>query len=279
MNRVFLCLSHRTHLLKNILPISKLIYITFWFDGKFYSRTCSGVDPLSGVHTKCCQLLHLLSRTITKVNDWTKHASAKSHDTSGLYPETKTMTEFKTLQRKVTTLWGYTWRQSTRSTTEWWFLSAERFKDHEGQGAFGVSEGVAPAPYSTTRGWGEGKERQRDSDLSQINFEDFRLVLYICKVKQSKGKVFLYCRQVCLCQINAYGLWEVKVLQIKQKTSYKSCLSDLFVDRYYYYRFVVWSNNLLFMFIDWLLLKFIIILIDYHSYWLFYLIEFQRESL
>ena len=76
---------HQTHLLKNILPISKLIRVTFWFDGKFYSRTCSGVDLLSGVHTKRCQPLHLLSRTITEVNDWMQHTLAKSWDTSGLH--------------------------------------------------------------------------------------------------------------------------------------------------------------------------------------------------
>ena len=61
MKRVFLCLSHQTHLLKEHLIKLKLIYITFWFDGKFYSRTCSGVDLLSGVHTTGCQPLHLLS--------------------------------------------------------------------------------------------------------------------------------------------------------------------------------------------------------------------------
>ena len=47
-------------------------------DGKFYSRTCSGVDLLSGVHTKRCQPLHLLSSSITEVNDWMQHALAKS---------------------------------------------------------------------------------------------------------------------------------------------------------------------------------------------------------
>jgi hypothetical protein len=64
-----------------------LIYITFWFDGKFYSRTCSGVDLLSGVHTNGCQPLHLLSRTINEGINWIQDALAESHDTSGLYPE------------------------------------------------------------------------------------------------------------------------------------------------------------------------------------------------
>jgi hypothetical protein len=65
-----------------------LIYVTFWFDGKFYSRTCSGVDLLSGVHTNGCQPLHLLSRTINKGINWIQDALAESHKTSGLYPET-----------------------------------------------------------------------------------------------------------------------------------------------------------------------------------------------
>ena len=84
MKRVFLCLSHQTHLLKEHLIKLKLIYITFWFDGKFYSRTCSGVDLLSGVHTTGCQPLHLLSRTVNEGIDWIR----ESHDTLGLYPET-----------------------------------------------------------------------------------------------------------------------------------------------------------------------------------------------
>ncbi len=88
MKRVFLCLSHQTHLLKELLTNLKLIYFTFWFDGKFYSRTCSGVDLLSGVHTTGCQPLHLLSRTINIDNDWIQDALAESHDTLGLYPET-----------------------------------------------------------------------------------------------------------------------------------------------------------------------------------------------
>ena len=88
MKRVFLCLSHQTHLLKEHLIKLKLIYITFWFDGKFYSRTCSGVDLLSGVHTTGCQPLHLLSRTVNEGIDWIRDPLAESHDTSGLYPET-----------------------------------------------------------------------------------------------------------------------------------------------------------------------------------------------
>jgi hypothetical protein len=32
-----------------------------------------------------------------------------------------------------------------------------------------------------------------------MNVEESDLELYICKVIRSKGKVFLYCRQVCLC--------------------------------------------------------------------------------
>ena len=72
---------------------------------------------------------------------------------------TKATTEFKTLWRKVTTLRGYTRRRSTRSTTEWRFLwlndwaitEGKRLSDHGGQCTFGVSEGVAPAPYSATR--------------------------------------------------------------------------------------------------------------------------------
>ena len=87
LKRIFLCLSHQTHLLKEHLANLKLIYITFWFDGKFYSRTCSGVDILSGVHTNGCQPLHLLSRTINEGIDWIQDALAESHDTSGLYPE------------------------------------------------------------------------------------------------------------------------------------------------------------------------------------------------
>jgi hypothetical protein len=46
---------------------------------------------------------------------------------------TKASTEFKTLWRKVTTLRGYTRRWSTRSTTEWGFLSAERLSGDGGQ--------------------------------------------------------------------------------------------------------------------------------------------------
>ena len=88
MKRVFLCLSHQTHLLKEHLIKLKLIYITFRFDGKFYSRTCSGVDLLSGVHTTGCQPLHLLSRTVNEGIDWIRDPLAESHDTSGLYPET-----------------------------------------------------------------------------------------------------------------------------------------------------------------------------------------------
>ena len=72
---------------------------------------------------------------------------------------TKASTEFGTLWRKVTTLRGYTRRRSTRSTTEWRFLwlndwaitEGKRLSDHGGQCTFGVSEGVAPAPYSATR--------------------------------------------------------------------------------------------------------------------------------
>ncbi len=60
----------------------------------------------------------------------------------------KTTSEFKMLWQKVTTLWGYTRRRSMRSTTEWGFFLAERLNDHKGQGAFGVSEGVATAHYS-----------------------------------------------------------------------------------------------------------------------------------
>jgi len=49
--------------------------------------------------------------------------------------------------------------RSTRSTTEWRFLwlndwaitEGKRLSDHGGQCTFGVSEGVAPAPYSATR--------------------------------------------------------------------------------------------------------------------------------
>jgi hypothetical protein len=136
-----------------------LIYITFWFDGKFYSRTCSGVDLLSGVHTTGCQPLHLLSRTVNEGIDWIRDPLAESHDTSGLYPET------------------------VNEVNDWVKVPlAERLSDHGGQCTFGVSEGVAPAPYSATRfgGWGGGKERQIDSDLSQINVEDIRLELYIC---------------------------------------------------------------------------------------------------
>ena len=72
---------------------------------------------------------------------------------------TKASTEFETLWRKVMTLRGYTRRRSTRSTTEWRFLwlndwaitEGKRLSDHGGQCTFGVSEGVAPAPYSATR--------------------------------------------------------------------------------------------------------------------------------
>lgn len=81
---------------------------------------------------------------------------------------TKATTEFKTLRRKVTTLRGYTRRRSTRSTTEWRFLwlndwaitEGKRLSDHGGQCTFGVSEGVAPAPYSATRFGGWGKEKK-----------------------------------------------------------------------------------------------------------------------
>ena len=133
MKRVFLCLSHQTHLLKEHLiklklnyvtyyvllrsPFSVLrsttfyyvlrstfyvllrstfyvlrstfyvllstIYVTFWFDGKFYSRTCSGVDLLSGVHTTGCQPLHLLSRTVNEVNDWVKVPLAERLSNNG----------------------------------------------------------------------------------------------------------------------------------------------------------------------------------------------------
>ena len=120
--------------------------------------------------------------------------------------------------------WGQRLSEDSFRLNDWAVTEGKRLSDHGGQWTFGVSEGVAPAPYSATRSrramyfWGlrggstgsllcnairrlrEGKERQRDSDLSQINVEDFRLELYIFKVIQSKGKVFLYCRQVCLCQ-------------------------------------------------------------------------------
>ena len=108
MKRVFLCLSHPTHLLKHI---SKLIHVTFWFDGKFYSRTCSGVDLLSGVHTNRCQLLHLLSRTVNEVNN----------------------------------------NKDPFRLNDWAVTEGKRLSDPGGQWTFGVSEGVAPAPYSATR--------------------------------------------------------------------------------------------------------------------------------
>ena len=122
---------------------------------------------------------------------------------------TKASTEFETLWRKVTTLRGYTRRRSTRSTTEWRFLwlndwaitEGKRLSDHGGQCTFGVSEGVAPAPYSATRfrGWGEGKERQKHSDLSQINVEESDLEFRHLQSYSIEGQSVLYCRQVCLC--------------------------------------------------------------------------------
>ncbi len=162
-------------------------------------------------------------------------------------PSPKSTIECSTLWRKVETPRGYTWGRSMRSTTEWGFLSAndwaitegKRLSDPGGQCTFGVSEGVAPAPYSATRSrramyfWGlrggstgsllcnairrlrEGKERQRDSDLSQINVEDFRFRVVHLQSYSIEGQSVSYCRQVCLYQLNAYGLWEVKILQIK----------------------------------------------------------------
>ena len=107
-------LSHQTHLLKNILPILKLIHITFWFDGKFYSRTCRGVDLLSRVHTKMLSTSTPLVKIITKVNDWMQHPLAKNRDILGLHPETVTVDSW----RKVSKLRGYIRGQSARSTTE-----------------------------------------------------------------------------------------------------------------------------------------------------------------
>ena len=98
--------------------------------------------------------------------------------------------------------------RSTRSTTDWRFLwlndwaitEGKRLSYHGGQCTFGVSEGVAPAPYSATRfrGWGEGKERQKHSDLSRINVEESDLEFRHLQRYSIEGQSFLYCRQVSL---------------------------------------------------------------------------------
>jgi hypothetical protein len=108
-----------------------------------------------GCTQKGCQLLHCLSRSSPKSTIECSMPRQKVKTPWGYTwgRSTKTTTEFKTLRRKVMTLQGYTRRRSTRSTTECGFLLTGR--------TFGVSEGVAPAPYSATWRWGEEKERQK----------------------------------------------------------------------------------------------------------------------
>ncbi len=150
-----------------------------------------------GCTQKGCQLLHLLSRSSPKstIECSTPRRKFKTPRGYTWGQSTKTTTEFKMLRRKVTTLRRYTRRRSTRSTTECGFLLAGR--------TFGVSEGVAPAPYSATRHEGQGRQqpddwREGDSNSPWIIKIEFRHLQRIPK----RQSVFV-CRQVCLCQLNA----------------------------------------------------------------------------
>ena len=151
------------NLLKEHLIKLKLIYITFQFDGKFYSRTCSGVDLLSGMHTKRCQLLHLLSRTVNEVNNWVKVPLAERLSNNG----------------------GQTIERSRR---------AMHFRGIRGGSTGSLLCNAIPRLRRRKR-----KTKKNHSDLSRTNFEKSDLEFRHLQSYSIEGQSVLYCRQVCLC--------------------------------------------------------------------------------
>jgi hypothetical protein len=135
--------------------------------------------------------------------------------------------------------WGQRLSEDSFRLNNWAVTEGKRLSDHGGQWTFGVSEGVAPAPYSATRSrramyfWGlRGgstgsllcnairRLRRRKRKTKRFWFvtnKRWRFPIRVVHFQSYsiEGQSDSYCRQVCLCQLNAYGLWEVKILQIK----------------------------------------------------------------
>ena len=150
MKRVFLCLSHQTHLLKEHLIKLKLNYVTYYvllrspfsvlrsttfyyvLRSTFYVLLRSTFYVLRSTFYVLRSTFYFLRSTLLSdlmassilelAVGWISSVGC-TQPVVNLYTScqersTKASTEFGTLWRKVTTLRGYTRRRSTRSTTE-----------------------------------------------------------------------------------------------------------------------------------------------------------------
>ena len=135
--------------------------------------------------------------------------------------------------------WGQQLIEDSFWLNDWAITEGEWLSDHGGQCTFGVSEGVAPAPYSATRsrramhfrgirGGSTGsllcnaipRLRRRKRKTNRFGFVPNKRWRYPIRVVHFQSysiegqSVSVLPASVSL-PINAYGLWEVKILQIK----------------------------------------------------------------